>query len=1021
MKKFIFLILLLMTVTLLVACGECEHNWTDATCTAPSSCSLCGETRGNVTEHVFGEWSTAKEPTCTVNGEQTRACQCGETERSPLPAAHKLTQHNGKTATCTATGYEAYEACTVCDYTTYSTIPLLPHDTVSHGSKAPTCQAVGHNAYETCKNCDYTTYKELNVLPHDTVTVNAKEPTCTSVGYDAYEKCKNCDYSTYKEKPMTKHIYTTTVTPPTCEGEGYTTYVCTECGITFTSNKVKPHGHTWGEWFISVQPDNTVDGQKRQNCVNCDKFNVKPLSVVASGNIGFSSTATPESNLKYTLYEDGTLKISGTGKAFNCNWNGSNQPYIAYRDQIKRVIVCEGVTAYGIGMFAYMPNLEYTYIPSTVSEFPANLFMDSFKKGITSFTIPKNIKKVGICAIGQYNKQNALFTDVIIENPDMTFGTSKDNAGTPYIFVNAYVSRCQDMTVYSYGSTCNVKKYTDDYGLKYVDLNTTVTGESGNLKYSVFNGELTVSAIDSDKPVYLPDIAPWLGKLAKTDIESIVINAAIAEIPAGYFKDYLALRSVTLSRYTTSIGSEAFACSSSCYRALSITVYDRISKVSADFLKNRTNVTVDGFDGPAFDGFKQNGVTLNLKKALKILLLGNSLSLDAADFLSANRPSQFYNIVKSMVGDDVYVQIGVLYSGAKTAGWHATVAESNAAVYTFYLISDDTNGKWKSFNEYTSADGIAYDNWDIVTIQPYASETSTGIGSKNDTDAKPDKTNPVKVEKFYPLSASLPYLLDHVSKHCPDAEIYYYLTWSNSQTTTLNHNLSAYNTMLNVAKNAVSYAGTDSGKRFTGLIPVGTAIQNARGTYLGLQYYVTDNDSQKNYFQRGLQRDDVHLSVTTGRYIAGLCFAEILVPEEYRLDNYTLPNIVNTDVCGELPDAFTKLAQLCVQNMLDSMKLSGSAQYSVNVPQGYEEELSASLADTVSKMTLSSFTATDRAALLESIKAQIEAILPEGAVVTVTADNFTLDSIYTDYTVTVTVRYGYLSSTVTKTVKAKKG
>lgn len=1017
MKKFIFLILLLMSLTLLVACGECEHTWTDATCTAPSTCTLCGETRGNITEHVFGEWSTATEPTCTVNGEQTRACSCGETERAPIPAAHNIVTHTGKAATCTATGYKDYETCTKCDYTTYEAIELLPHDTVTHSAQAPSCTEIGYPEYQTCKNCDYTTYKELDILPHDTVTVQAKEPTCTTVGYDTYEKCKNCDYSTYKETPMAKHKYTTTITPPTCEGEGYTTYLCSECGFTFTSNKVKPHGHTWGEWFISVQPDNAANGQKRQNCVNCDKFNVKTLSVVASGNIGFSSTAIPESNLKYTLYEDGTLKIIGTGKAFNCNWNGSNQPYIAYRDQIKRVIVCEGVTAYGIGMFAYMPNLEYTYIPSTVSEFPANLFMDSFKKGITSFTVPQNIKKIGICALGQYNKQNALFTDVIIENPDTTFGSAKDNGGTPYIFVNAYVSRCQNMTVYSYGATCNVKKYTDDYGLKYVDLNTTVTGEIGNLKYSVFNGELTLSAIDSGKTVYLPENAPWLDKLAKTDIDSIIITAAITEIPAGYFKDYLALSSVVLSQHTTSIGSEAFACSASCNRALNITVYDRISSVSNDFLKNRTNVTVDGFDGTALDEFKQSGVTVNLKKALKLLLIGNSLSLDAADFLSANRPSQFYNIVKSMVGDDVFVQIGVLYSGAKTAGWHATVAESNAAVYTFYLISDGTNGKWSSHNEYTSAEGLLYDNWDIVTIQPYASETSTGIGSKNDTDAKPEKTNPVKIEKFYPLSTSLPYLLDHVAEYCPDAEIYYYLTWSNSQTPTLNHNLSAYNTMLGVAKNALSFVGSESGKGFAGLIPVGTAIQNARGTYLGLQYYVNDNTSEKNFFQRGLQRDDVHLSVTTGRYIAGLCFAEILVPMEYRLDNYTLPDIVSTDVCGELPDSFTKLAQLCVQNMLDSMKASGNGQYAVNVPSGYESEPSA----LINGMTLDSVTASDKAALLEAIKKQIEAKLPAGAIVTVTAaDNITLGNTLAEYTVTVKVQYGYMSTTATKTVKAKK-
>lgn len=1020
MKKFIFLLILLLSTLALVSCDKCEHQWSEPTCTTPKKCALCEETQGSPLGHEFGEWSVTIAPSCTANGEQTRTCKCGETERSPLPSAHTLIQHEGIPATCTAIGYKAYESCNNCNYTTYEEIPIAKHDTITHEAKKPTCTETGYAAYEECKNCSYTTYTELPVTKHDTVTFEAKAPTCTAIGYDAYEECKNCDYSTYKEKAMLDHNYVATVTPPTCEGEGYTTKVCSECGHTIITDKVSPHGHTWGEWFISSQPDENTNGLMRQNCVNCDKFNTKPLSVITSGNIGEGST--PASNLKYTLYEDGTLKITGSGKAYDCQWNGSRQPYIDYRNQVKRVIVCEGVTAYGRGMFAYMPNLEYTYIPTTVKEFPQNLFMDSFKSGITSFTIPQNITKIGICALGQYNKKNALFTEIIIENPNVTFGRSNDNSGTPYIFVNAYVSRCDNLTIYSYGANNNVKTYTNAYGLKYSDLNTTVTGEIDNLKYSVFNGELTLSALDSTKPVTLPEKAPWLDKLTKADVSKIVIKASITTIPAGYFKDYTSLNSVTLSEATTDIGTEAFACSTACSTALTVTAYDRIKSVSSDFLKNRTNVTVNGFDGTAFDGFEQNGVTLNLKKALKILLIGNSLSIDAADFLSANRQSQFYNIVKSMVGNDVYVQIGVLYSGAKTAGWHATVAESNAGVYTFYLISDSTGGKWKSFNEYSSADGLLYDNWDIVTIQPYASETTSGVGSKGDSDTKPEKTNPVKADKFYPLSASLPYLLDHVANYCPNADVYYYLTWSNSQSPILNDKLSNYNTMLEVAKNAVNYSGTNSGKGFTGLIPVGTAIQNARGTYLGLQYYVTDNDSQKNYFQYGLQRDNVHLSVTVGRYIAGLSFAEILVPQEYRLAEYTLPNIVNTDVCGELPESFTQLAQLCVQNMIASLTLTGNAQYAVNVPEGYETEPGAAIAAEIKSMTLNNITAADRAALIEAVKKQIEAIAPEGAVITVTAsDSLTLNGTFTDYTVTVTVQYGYLNSSVTKTVRAKKG
>ena len=34
---------------------ECEHEWSDATCTAPKTCSVCGATEGEVAEHTFVE------------------------------------------------------------------------------------------------------------------------------------------------------------------------------------------------------------------------------------------------------------------------------------------------------------------------------------------------------------------------------------------------------------------------------------------------------------------------------------------------------------------------------------------------------------------------------------------------------------------------------------------------------------------------------------------------------------------------------------------------------------------------------------------------------------------------------------------------------------------------------------------------------------------------------------------------------------------------------------------------------
>ena len=58
-------------------------------------------------EHAWSEWTTTKEATCTADGEQTRTCECGETEKQVIPAKGHTP---GAEANCT----EA-QTCTVCN------------------------------------------------------------------------------------------------------------------------------------------------------------------------------------------------------------------------------------------------------------------------------------------------------------------------------------------------------------------------------------------------------------------------------------------------------------------------------------------------------------------------------------------------------------------------------------------------------------------------------------------------------------------------------------------------------------------------------------------------------------------------------------------------------------------------------------------------------------------------------------------------------------------------------------------
>ena len=98
-------------------CGETEgealgHDWADATCTTPKTCKVCGETEGEAlghtydnacdadcnvcgatrtpADHEFGDWYVVVEATEEAEGKEERKCSvCGHTETRVIPMLEK--------------------------------------------------------------------------------------------------------------------------------------------------------------------------------------------------------------------------------------------------------------------------------------------------------------------------------------------------------------------------------------------------------------------------------------------------------------------------------------------------------------------------------------------------------------------------------------------------------------------------------------------------------------------------------------------------------------------------------------------------------------------------------------------------------------------------------------------------------------------------------------------------------------------------------------------------------------------
>ena len=193
---------------------EIHHSAQAQTCTeigwdAYDTCSRCDYTTYveiPANGHTYGNWVETKASTCLTDGSERRDCHCGHFETREVAAlGHDIVHHNAQAATCTEIGWDAYETCSRCDYTTYAEIPALGHNKVQHSAKDATCTEIGWNAYETCSRCDYSTYAEIPALGHNRVQHSAKDATCTDIGWNAYEACSRCDYTTYVELPALGH------------------------------------------------------------------------------------------------------------------------------------------------------------------------------------------------------------------------------------------------------------------------------------------------------------------------------------------------------------------------------------------------------------------------------------------------------------------------------------------------------------------------------------------------------------------------------------------------------------------------------------------------------------------------------------------------------------------------------------------------------------------------------------------------------------------------------------------------
>ncbi len=90
-------------------------------------------------------------------------------------------------------------------------------------------------------------------------------------------------------------------------------------------------------------------------------------------------------NAAWTLDEDGTLTISGTGKVKHSEWES---------DAIRKIVIEEGVTGIGMAAFHHCGNLTAITLPESLEYIDTMAFEYCVK--LPSVTLPVNVEKSGM-------------------------------------------------------------------------------------------------------------------------------------------------------------------------------------------------------------------------------------------------------------------------------------------------------------------------------------------------------------------------------------------------------------------------------------------------------------------------------------------------------------------------------------------------------------------------------------------------------------------------------------------------
>ena len=392
---------------------------------------------------------------------------------------------------------------------------------------------------------------------------------------------------------------------------------------------------------------------------------------------------------------DGELNISGTGKMWDwtVGWDTPNSgaaPWSEYAEDIRTVIIQDGVTSIGSGAFSGCKQLTKVEIPDTVTSIGASAFFNCGKlsqmtlpdglirigeeafnySGINRVTIPFSTTSIGKAAFANGGVVYAVY----VLNKDCVIDSQRDTLGKP-----------ETTKIYCYKNS-TAEAYAKQNGYQFQEL-VDPSGACGNgltwaLKIST--GELTISGTGRMQDMAEYRIAPWWNYAEyikhvifapgvthvgdKTfcfceNIKRVSFPYTMKTIGVNAFYCCYSLKDLPLPDGLTDIGNGAFGC---CYSLKDLSIPGSVTRIgNAGFrgCKGLTEVTI-----PASVTSVETAGFYECDNLTRVTILNQNCKLDFySDYLGDSAKATIYGYQGS-TAESFAAQRGYKFVGIKDSG-----------------------------------------------------------------------------------------------------------------------------------------------------------------------------------------------------------------------------------------------------------------------------------------------------------------------------------------------------------------